>query len=127
KALAHSYGTLAHSLPDEVTDLSDADLVLNQLPSFLFGGDLAAYLGVPWAVVAVIPIIRTCYRLSTAGRLPARAELAARLQPAHLPPGRTGGLAALPQGSGPASTALGFGAAATLGKRQRALPAADAV
>jgi sterol 3beta-glucosyltransferase len=62
QALARSYGTLARSLPDALANLADTDLVLNQLPSFLFGGDLAEHLGVPWAVVAVIPIVRTRYR-----------------------------------------------------------------
>ncbi|NTU85195.1 MAG: glycosyltransferase family 1 protein [Chloroflexales bacterium] len=62
QALARSYGTLARSLPTVIAGLGDTDLVLNQLPSFLFGGDLAEHLGVPWAVVAVIPIIRTRYR-----------------------------------------------------------------
>jgi sterol 3beta-glucosyltransferase len=62
RALARSYGTLARGLPDALASLADSDLILNQLPSFLFGGDLAEYLGVPWAVVAVIPIMRTRYR-----------------------------------------------------------------
>jgi sterol 3beta-glucosyltransferase len=62
RALARSYGTLARSLPAAIAALDDTQLVLNQLPSFLFGGDLAEYLGVPWAIVTVIPIIRTRYR-----------------------------------------------------------------
>lgn len=62
RALARSYGTLARSLPAAIAALDDAQLILNQLPSYLFGGDLAEHLGVPWAVVAVIPIMRTRYR-----------------------------------------------------------------
>ena len=59
RALQMSYGTLAKSLPDDLAALQDSDLILNQLPAHLFGGDLAEYLGVPWAVVAVIPMVRT--------------------------------------------------------------------
>ena len=58
-ALRRSYGTLAATLPEDVSNLSDTDMVLNQLPSFLFGGDLAEHLGVPWAILAVIPLART--------------------------------------------------------------------
>jgi sterol 3beta-glucosyltransferase len=59
RALRHSYGSLTKSLPGDLTALYDSDLVLNQLPAYLFGGDLAEYLGIPWAVVSVIPLIRT--------------------------------------------------------------------
>ena len=59
RALRRSYGTLAHSLPRDLTGLYDTDLVLNQLPAHLFGGDLAEYLGIPWAIVSVIPLVRT--------------------------------------------------------------------
>lgn len=62
RTLARSYGTLARDLPDALETLADTDLILNQIPSFLFGGDLAEHLGVPWAVVAVIPMMRTRYR-----------------------------------------------------------------
>ena len=62
RTLARSYGTLARSLPAAIASLDDAQLVLSQLPSFLFGGDLAEHLGVPWAIVSVIPIMRTRYR-----------------------------------------------------------------
>ncbi len=41
RALARSYGSLTRSLPDALASLADPDLILNQLPSFLFGGDLA--------------------------------------------------------------------------------------
>ncbi len=59
RALRRSYGTLANSLPRDIAALQNTDLVLNQLPAYLFGGDLAEYLGIPWAVVAVIPLMRT--------------------------------------------------------------------
>jgi sterol 3beta-glucosyltransferase len=62
RALARSYGTLARDLPDAIARIADTDLVLNQIPAFLFGGDLAEHLGVPWAVVAVVPIVRTRFR-----------------------------------------------------------------
>lgn len=62
RTLARSYGTLARELPAALETLADTDLILNQLPAFLFGGDLAEHLGVPWAVAAVIPIMRTRYR-----------------------------------------------------------------
>jgi UDP:flavonoid glycosyltransferase YjiC (YdhE family) len=58
-ALRRSYGSLAVTLPQDVSNLSDTDMVLNQLPSFLLGGDLAEHLRVPWAVLAVIPLART--------------------------------------------------------------------
>jgi UDP:flavonoid glycosyltransferase YjiC (YdhE family) len=59
RALRRSYGTLAQSLPDDLAALDDTDLVLNQLPAHLFGSDLAEHLGVPWAIVAVLPLART--------------------------------------------------------------------
>lgn len=59
RALQKSYGTLAASLPQDLTGLYDSDLILNQLPAYLYGGDLAEFLGIPWAVVAVIPLART--------------------------------------------------------------------
>lgn len=62
RSIARSYGALARKLPEAIAALGDTQLVLNQLPSFLFGGDLAEHLGVPWAVVAVIPIMRTRFR-----------------------------------------------------------------
>ena len=62
RALRRSYGTLANSLPHDLTALYDTDLVLNQLPAHLFGGDLAEYLDIPWAIVAVIPLVRTRLR-----------------------------------------------------------------
>lgn len=62
RALQRSYGTLAESLPHDLTALQDTDLILNQLPAHLFGGDLAEYLGIPWAVVAVIPLVRSRWR-----------------------------------------------------------------
>lgn len=62
RALRRSYGTLANSLPQDLTGLYDTDLILNQLPAHLFGGDLAEYLGIPWAIVAVIPLVRSRFR-----------------------------------------------------------------
>jgi len=62
RALRRSYGTLANSLPRDLAGLHDTDLVLNQLPAHLFGGDLAEYLDIPWAIVAVIPLVRTRFR-----------------------------------------------------------------
>ena len=59
RALKRSYGTLANSLPHDIAALQECDLVLNQLPAHLFGNDFAEYLGVPWAIVAVIPVVRT--------------------------------------------------------------------
>ena len=61
-ALRRSYGTLAATLPEDVSNLPHTDLVLNQLPSYLFGGDLAEHLRVPWAIVAVLPLARTRFR-----------------------------------------------------------------
>lgn len=62
QAIRRSYGKLAKSLPHDIAELEDTDLILNQLPAHLFGGDLAEHLGVPWAIVAVIPLVRTHYR-----------------------------------------------------------------
>ncbi len=59
RALQRSYGTLTKSLPRDLSGLYDTDLILNQLPSNLFGGDLAEYLGIPWAIVTVIPLTPT--------------------------------------------------------------------
>ena len=61
-ALYRSYSSLAVSLPDDIASLPPTDLVLNQLPSHLFGADLAEYFGVRWAVVSVIPMVRTRLR-----------------------------------------------------------------
>jgi sterol 3beta-glucosyltransferase len=62
RALQRSYGTLANSLPHDLAALRNSNLVLNQIPAHLFGSDFAEYLGVPWAVVAVIPMVRTRFR-----------------------------------------------------------------
>jgi sterol 3beta-glucosyltransferase len=62
RSLQRSYGKLANSLPHDLAALQESDLVLNQLPAHLFGSDLAEYLGVPWAIVAVIPLVRTRFR-----------------------------------------------------------------
>ncbi|HLF88861.1 MAG TPA: glycosyltransferase [Anaerolineales bacterium] len=57
--VARSFGSLTESLPQDLTGLLNTDLILNQLPANLFGGDLAEYLGIPWAIVTVIPLTRT--------------------------------------------------------------------
>jgi sterol 3beta-glucosyltransferase len=64
RALQRSYGSLAASLPVDLagSKLHGTDLVLNQLPSNLFGWDIAEYLGIPHAQVSVIPLARTRYR-----------------------------------------------------------------
>ena len=64
RALARSYGQLA-SLPAlglDMTVLRGIDLILNQLPAHLYGPDIAEYLGIPWAIVAVMPLVRTRHR-----------------------------------------------------------------
>lgn len=83
-ALRRSYGTLAQSLPRDLAALEDTDLVLNQLPAHLFGGDLAEHLGVPWAIVAVLPLARTRWMPlfgfpSAPSRLPGYNSLTYRL------------------------------------------------
>jgi sterol 3beta-glucosyltransferase len=70
RALQRSYGQLAHQLPGVLSDprLLDTDLVLNQLPAYLFGEDLAEILSrrtgrrIPWAILSVIPLSRTVHR-----------------------------------------------------------------
>jgi UDP:flavonoid glycosyltransferase YjiC (YdhE family) len=59
RALQRSYGQLAASLPEEIERLDDTELLLNQLPAQLFGPDLSEHLGIPWAVVSVIPLTRS--------------------------------------------------------------------
>jgi sterol 3beta-glucosyltransferase len=59
RALQRSYGTLAETLPADIAALGPTDCVLNQLPSNLFGPDLAEYYGVPHISVSVIPMIRS--------------------------------------------------------------------
>lgn len=61
RALRRSYGRLAESLPRELAGLGRTDLILNQLPAHLFGPELSERLGAPWAVAAVIPLVRTRY------------------------------------------------------------------
>jgi sterol 3beta-glucosyltransferase len=62
-ALRRSFASLADTLGDDLSDpaLRDTQLLLNQLPAHLYGPDLAEYLGIPWAIVAVIPLARTQY------------------------------------------------------------------
>jgi UDP:flavonoid glycosyltransferase YjiC (YdhE family) len=64
RGIKRSYSSLAATLADDLSDqvLHDSELILNQLPAYLFGGDLAEFLGVPWAIVSVIPLTRTRYR-----------------------------------------------------------------
>ncbi|GAB4581330.1 MAG: glycosyltransferase [Anaerolineales bacterium] len=59
RALSRSYGQLTQTLPQDLAGVRGTDLILNQLPSNLFGGDLAEHLGISWAIVAVIPLTRT--------------------------------------------------------------------
>lgn len=59
RIISRSYGQLTQTLPQNLAGLRDTDLILNQLPANLFGGDLAEHLGIPWAIVAVIPLTRT--------------------------------------------------------------------
>jgi sterol 3beta-glucosyltransferase len=63
-AIRRSYLTLAESLARDLSEpvLRDTQILLNQLPAHLYGGDLAEYLGVPYAIVTVIPLTRTCFR-----------------------------------------------------------------
>lgn len=62
RALQRSYGALVNSLPGDLEALKDSNLILNQLPSHLFGIDLAEYLRVPWAIATVIPLVRTRFQ-----------------------------------------------------------------
>ena len=64
RALKRSYGSLAASLPVDLSPsaLRGTDLVLNQLPCHLFGWDIAEYLGIPQAMVSVIPLARSRFR-----------------------------------------------------------------
>lgn len=73
RALQRSYGSLARSLPVDLAPLDGTDLLLNQLPAHLFGPDLAEHLGIPWAILAVIPLARTRWQpLMGAQAWPAR-------------------------------------------------------
>lgn len=59
-ALRRSYGTLAATLPSALLDAArGSEMILNQLPGNLFGPDLAAYYGIPLAVLSVIPLVPT--------------------------------------------------------------------
>lgn len=70
RALQRSYGQLTRQLPHVLDDprLLDTGLVLNQLPAYLFGEDLAEMLSrrggrrIPWAIVSVIPLHRSVHR-----------------------------------------------------------------
>ncbi|MFC1879653.1 FAD binding domain-containing protein [Chloroflexota bacterium] len=62
RAIGKSFGTIKAHIGEDLKALYDTQLLLNQLPGHLYGGDLAEYLGIPWAVVSVIPLARTRYR-----------------------------------------------------------------
>jgi len=61
QAIRKSYAFLADTLVEDLSSdvLHDSELILNQLPAYIFGSDLAEYLDIPWAVVSVIPLVRT--------------------------------------------------------------------
>jgi len=61
RAIRKSYASLADTLVADLSshDLHDSELILNQLPAYIFGGDLAESLDIPWAIVSVIPLVRT--------------------------------------------------------------------
>lgn len=61
QAIRKSYASLAETLVVDLSnhDLRDSELILNQLPAYIFGGDLAEFLDIPWAIVSVIPLVRT--------------------------------------------------------------------
>ncbi len=61
RAIRNSYASLADTLVVDLSshDLHDSELILNQLPAYIFGSDLAEYLDIPWAIVSVIPLVRT--------------------------------------------------------------------
>jgi UDP:flavonoid glycosyltransferase YjiC (YdhE family) len=61
QAIRKSYASLADTLAVDLSshDLHDSELILNQLPACIFGSDLAEYLDIPWAIVSVIPLVRT--------------------------------------------------------------------
>ncbi len=69
-ALKRSYGQLAESLPKQLAldDFPDTDLVLTQLPAYLFGEDIAEALSksrgkkIPWGILSVIPMARSRYQ-----------------------------------------------------------------
>lgn len=64
RAIRKSYASLADTLSIDLSDpvLYDSDLILNQLPASLYGGDLAEFLGIPWSIVSVIPLSRSRYQ-----------------------------------------------------------------
>jgi sterol 3beta-glucosyltransferase len=85
KALRRSYGQLANSLPEQLSldHFPDTDLVLNQLPAYLFGEDIAQALSqrrgkrIPWGILSVIPLARSHFRpLMGFQKLPLRGRLA---------------------------------------------------
>ena len=61
RALQRSLFPLLEGFTVDLSDpvLRDTELLLNQLPGDLFSADLAEYLGIPHAMVAVMPMVRT--------------------------------------------------------------------
>ena len=61
RGIRRSYGALITEYVGAFSSpaLMDSDLILNQLPGGLFGRDLAEKLGVPYAALAVIPLVPT--------------------------------------------------------------------
>ncbi len=70
QALRRSYGQLTRHLPQTLNEprLFDTTLVLNQLPAYLFGEDIAEMLSrrvgrrIPSAILSVIPTYRTAHQ-----------------------------------------------------------------
>ena len=64
QAIRKSYASLGQTLAEDLASstLHDSELILNQLPAYLYGSDLAEFLDIPWAIVSVIPLARTRYR-----------------------------------------------------------------
>jgi UDP:flavonoid glycosyltransferase YjiC (YdhE family) len=60
-AAMQSFGVLADNIAQDLSApvLQETDLILNQLPGGLYGYDLAEKLGIPMAMVAVMPMTRT--------------------------------------------------------------------
>jgi sterol 3beta-glucosyltransferase len=61
RSLQRSYFTLIAAWAEDLSDpaLRDTEVLLNQLPGDAYGYDLAEHLGIPHAMVAVIPLVRT--------------------------------------------------------------------
>jgi sterol 3beta-glucosyltransferase len=61
RSLQQSYFTLLDGWAEDLSSaaLRDTELLLNQLPGGVYGYDLAEHLGIPHAMVSVIPLART--------------------------------------------------------------------